>query len=219
MSYLEYISTDIDALKLNDSIKKAKSIFATCTLSHLPVVEKSYLIGLLSENDIQVIEDENDKIELHQDLIQQFRIPHTALWIDLLKQFVAFQSNILPVVDKDQLYLGYYDLNDVLRQFLETPFLNEDGILLVVEKNTTDYSFSEISQIVESNDAHLLGALVTKRDVDTVQITLKISNHDINNTIQTFRRYNYNVIAENLEDKYLEQLKNRSEYLQKYLNI
>jgi len=219
MTYLEYISTDIDALKLKDSVKKAKDIFANCSLSHLPVVKNSYLLGLLAENDIQVLENENDNIEAHQDLIQSINISHTMLWIDLLKQFATFRSNILPIIDDDHLYLGYYELNDVLHQFLETPFLNEVGLLLIVEKNSSEYSFSEIAQIVESNNARLLGALVTKRSVDTVQVTLKITDHDINNTIQTFRRYNYHVISENLEDKYLDQLKNRSEYLQKYLNI
>ncbi|MCF6214297.1 MAG: acetoin utilization protein acuB [Flavobacteriaceae bacterium] len=219
MSYLEYISTDIDALKLKDSVKKAKDIFASCTLSHLPVVKNNYLLGLLAENDIQVIENDNDNIEVHQDLIQNINISHTTLWIDLLKQFANFQSNILPIVDSAHLYLGYYELNDVLHQFSETPFLNEVGLLLIVEKNSSEYSFSEIAQIIESNDARLLGALVSKRDANTVQVTLKITDHDINNTIQTFRRYNYHIISENLEDKYLDQLKNRSEYLQKYLNI
>ena len=174
---------------------------------------------MLSENDIQSIESNNSKIENNLDLIQQFSTTDTTLWIDLLKQFATFQSNILPVIDDSQIYLGYYDLEDVLRQFLETPFLNENGFLIIVEKNISDYSFSEISQIVEANNARLLVAFITKRDSETVQVTLKISEHDINNTLQTFRRYNYRVIAENISDKYLYQLKNRSDYLQKYLNI
>lgn len=219
MSYLNYISSDIKALSLTDSVEKAKKIFSTCTLSHLPIVKNQQLIGLLSENDIQSIESNNSKIENNLDLIQQFSTTDTTLWIDLLKQFATFQSNILPVIDDSQIYLGYYDLEDVLRQFLETPFLNENGFLIIVEKNISDYSFSEISQIVEANNARLLGAFITKRDSETVQVTLKISEHDINNTLQTFRRYNYRVIAENIEDKYLDQLKNRSDYLQKYLNI
>ncbi len=219
MTHLDYITTDVKALRLKDSIDKAKKVFAGCTFSHLPVVKKKQFVGLLPENDIQVIESEIDKIEDHLDLLQHFSTPKKTVWIDLLKQFASQQANILPVVDNNSRYLGYFELNDVLHQFLETPFLNESGFLIVVEKNTSEYSFSEISQIVEANDARLLGAFISKREADIVQITLKISEHDINNTLQTFRRYNYNVIAGNLEDKYLEELKNRSKYLQKYLNI
>lgn len=219
MNYLDYISSDIKALSLNDSVKKAKDIFNNCTLTHLPVVKNNQLIGLLSENDSQVIESDDDKIEKYIPIFQHFNTTKSTIWIDLIKQFASFETNILPVLDNNQVYIGYFDLNDILHQFLETPFLNESGLIIIVEKNASDYSFSEISQIVEANNARLLGAFISKRDNDTVQITLKISEHDINNTLQTFRRYNYNVLAGNLEDKYLEQLQSRSDYLQKYLNI
>ena len=82
-----------------------------------------------------------------------------------------------------------------------------------------DYSFSEISQIVESNDAKILGAFVSKMESDVVQITLKIGNSGLNDVIQTFRRYNYNIVSGHEEDTYIESLKERSEYLRKYLDI
>ena len=41
----------------------------------------------------------------------------------------------------------------------------------------------------------------------------------INEIIQTFRRYNYEIISEHQEDAYIENLKERSDYLDKYLNI
>ena len=50
-------------------------------------------------------------------------------------------------------------------------------------------------------------------------ITLKLSLHDINNTLHSFRRYNYEILNEFEKDKYLEELNERSNYLQKYLNI
>jgi len=214
-----YILNDIKVLRLKDSIKKAKSLFSVSTLSHLPVVKKNTLLGMLSENDIQNFENENDIIKNHIDLLQKFSTISTNVWIELIKLFATNQANILPVINKNKIYLGYFDLNDILHQFLETPFLSSNGYTIVVEKNALEYSFSEISQIVEVNNAKLLGAFVTKQNTNTVQITLKISDHDINNTLQSFRRYNYHVIAGNLEDKYFEELKERSEYLQKFLNI
>ena len=41
----------------------------------------------------------------------------------------------------------------------------------------------------------------------------------MNAIVQTFRRYGYTIISEHEEDKFLEDLKDRSNYLDKYLNI
>ena len=41
----------------------------------------------------------------------------------------------------------------------------------------------------------------------------------INEIVQTFRRYNYDIISKHEEDNYLSALKERSEYLEKYLSI
>jgi hypothetical protein len=97
--------------------------------------------------------------------------------------------------------------------------LNETGGIIVVEKGIRDYSFSEICQIVESNDAKILGVFISKIENDVVQVTIKVGHLGMNAMVQTFRRYNYNVISNHDEDKFLEDLKSRSNYLDKYLNI
>ena len=126
---------------------------------------------------------------------------------------------ILFVLDDQDNYLGYYELTDIISIFNETPFVGEPGGIITVAKGMSDYSFSEISQIVESNDAKLLGAFVSSIENDIVQITLKINNSTFSEIIQTFRRYKYNIISAHEEDNYLESLKDRSNYLNKYLNI
>jgi hypothetical protein len=125
----------------------------------------------------------------------------------------------MPILDEKSNYLGYYELNDIMHLFNETPFFAEPGGIIIVEKGIQDYSFSEISQIVESNDAKLLGAFISKMDSDLVQITMKIGNKSLNDIIQTFRRYSYNIVSGHEEDSYLESLKERSQYLDKYLNM
>jgi len=67
--------------------------------------------------------------------------------------------------------------------------------------------------------AKILGAFVSKMESDVVQITLKIGDSGLNDVIQTFRRYSYNIISGHEDDTYVESLKERSEYLKKYLDI
>jgi hypothetical protein len=54
---------------------------------------------------------------------------------------------------------------------------------------------------------------------NTVEVTIKISTGAINEIIQTFRRYNYEITSEHHEDDYINNLKERSDYLDKYLNM
>ena len=103
--------------------------------------------------------------------------------------------------------------------FNDTPFLNEAGGIIVVEKGIREYSFSEICQIVESNDAKVLGVFISKMGAETIQITVKIGHTGMNAIVQTFRRYDYDVISQHEEDIFIDGLKQRSDYLDKYLNM
>ena len=109
-------------------------------------------------------------------------------------------------------------MGSVLSVFSSSPFFTTDGFILVVEKDNIEYSMSEVAQIVESNDGVLLGCFVSDKRNDKVELTLKISSQEINNIIQTFRRYNYLIITEHSDDLYLEEVKEKLDYLQRYLN-
>ena len=151
--------------------------------------------------------------------LQTFNTSESVNWFEVLEYFATYNANLIPVLNSDKRYLGYYELDDFLGIFKRTPFIHEEGIIFVISKNINEYSFSEISQIIESNKATLFGAFVSKIENDLIQITLKLSPHDINNTLNSFRRYNYTILNEFEKDKYLEELNDRSNYLQKYLNI
>ena len=105
------------------------------------------------------------------------------------------------MLDDKNTYLGYYELEDVFRFLQETPFMKEEGGTIILRKEADQFSMSQVAQIVESNNAKVLGLFIS----------------DI--AIQTFRRYEYEIISEHQEDSYLNSLKERSDYLDKYLNI
>ncbi len=219
MQTTDYITKDIKALDASDNIAIAKKLFNQLTFTHLPIVENGLLIGLIAEEDIQTIEDDNEQLNEYRYIFNLFFTDEKTNWFDLLKIFALNNTSIIPVINEKQQYLGYYELSDILHIFNNTPFLNESGAILVVSKGVNDYSFSEIAQIVESNDAKLLGAFISEANDEIVEVTIKISNNDLNNTIQTFRRYDYTILTSFQLDEYLKTLKDRSDYLQKYLNI
>jgi len=193
-------------------------MFSELTYTHIPVVENNFLMGNISEDDIQGF-DKEKRIGDYTYALDAFFVRKDTNWIDVLEAFARHNANLMPVLNENSEYIGYYDLIDVVSLFKETPFLSEPGGILIVEKALTDYSFSEISQIVESDNGRLLGAFISEIRENIAQITLKIGNTGLNDIIQTFRRYGYSIVSGNEDDKYLEDLRERSDYLKKFLNI
>lgn len=214
-----YILNDIKPLNLKDNIVKAQNLFNRLPYSHLPVVDGNLFCGLIAREILEYPEfDKKTLLEIKNQL-QAFYTSEKVNWFEVLEYFATYNTNLIPVLNDKNRYVGYYELDDFLNIFKCTPFIHENGVVLVIEKGINEYSFSEISQIIESNKATLFGAFVSNIENEIVQITLKLSLHDISNTLQSFRRYNYNILNEFEKDKYLEELNNRSDYLQKYLNI
>ncbi|MFK8059128.1 MAG: CBS domain-containing protein [Polaribacter sp.] len=215
----DYILEEIKPLRLKDTVKKAQKVFKNYPITHFPVIENNKLLGNFAEDDIQTIE--NKEIELVElaHLLNSFFVDEKATILELLKIFADNDTNIIPVLNEHKEYIGYYDLRDVLDVFSTSPFMIEESETLIVEKLTNDYSMSEIVQIVESNGAKLLGLYISEKSVEFVQVTLKIISEEINEIMHSFRRYDYKIISMHENDIYLEDLKNRSEYLQKYLEM
>ena len=219
MNINDYILKEIKAFHLKDSVKKAQKVFKNYPITHFPVVENNKLLGSFAEDDIQTIENKEDELVAHSHLMNSFFADEKATVLELLKIFADNDTTIIPVLSKDKNYIGYYDLCDVLDVFSTSPFMIEESETLIIEKLENDYSMGEVSQIVEANGGKLLGLYLSEKSNDYVQITLKIVSDEVNEIIQTFRRYDYKIISNHENDIYLEDLKNRSDYLQKYLEM
>lgn len=218
MNIESYIINDIKMPGVSQSIGEVQSLFSEHTYSHIPIQHDGQYIGCISENDIRSFDPEKP-VEEYQYALEGFFARTYDNWLDALHAFAKNETNILPVLDEENNYLGYVELHDIMNIFTEAPFLNNPGGILVIEKGYKDYSFSEISQIVESNGAHLLGAFVSGMDNDMAQITLKIGPSPLNAILQSFRRYGYKVASTHEEDSFSTDLRDRSRYLDKYLNI
>ncbi|NAS13918.1 CBS domain-containing protein [Poritiphilus flavus] len=218
MQIQSHIINSVPYFEVKDSLKEVITFFNNSTYSHVAIIEDGRFAGTLSENDLATFEKEKN-IEDYRYNLESFFVDKRTSWLDVLEVFARNETNLVPVLDDDGYIQGYYDLNDVVGVFIDTPFFTEPGGILVVAKGIRDYSFSEIAQIVESNNTKLLGAFITDSRNEVIQITLKIGTTNLNDVIQSFRRYNYNILFGNNDDQFLEDLKQRSDYLDKYLNV
>lgn len=218
LSLNEFVTNDFKPLEVNQTIEKAFDLYEQFKIEYIPVLDEGIYIGMLSTEDIDSYEEET----LIQDFkynLDRFFVRSSSNWLDVLEVFAQNQTDIMPILDDNNHYIGYYQLIDVIRFFNETPFLREKGGIVVVQKNIHDYSMSQVAQIVESNNGKLLGFFISNTDAHSVQITIKITLGSANEIIQTFRRFGYEIISNHEDDAYITNLKERSEYLNRYLNI
>ncbi|PPK96845.1 CBS domain-containing protein [Nonlabens xylanidelens] len=218
MDIKQYIINDVKPLDISSDMKKAQEIFSQLTYSHLPIMENDIYIGCLSENDAHCFESDQ-KLQTVKYSMTAFHVKEETHWLDVLEAFAQHQSNMMPVLDGKNEYLGYYELKDIMELFNDAPFMYESGAVVVVQKGSNDYSFSEVAQIVESNDSKIFGCFVSNYNDHMSEITLKLSPQNLNTVLQTFRRYSYEIVSAAEEDSYLDTLKERSDYLNKYLNM
>jgi len=214
----EYITNDFRAIDSQDSISTVQAFFDGSHFSHFPIIEEGIYIGSIAGEDIETFDPEK-KVTDYRFTLEGFFARTNTIWLDVLEVFAKNHTNLIPVLDENNVYVGYYEIEDILKFFHETPFLKEPGAIIVVKKPILDYSMSQITQIVESNNGKLLGLFISEADVESVEVTLKITLGAMNEIIQTFRRYDYEIISEHQEDSYISNLKERSDYLDKYLNI
>jgi Mg/Co/Ni transporter MgtE len=213
-----YVTNDYKAIDGHETIGAVRDFFDDLNFSHFPVIEEEIYIGSIAADDIETF-DSDKKVIDYKFTLEHFFVRTNMIWLDVLEVFAKNHTNLVPILDESNKYVGYYEIEDIIKFFHETPFLKEQGAVIIVRKNTVDYSMSQIAQIVESNNGKLLGLFVSESDINTVQVTIKINLGSLNDIIQTFRRYNYEIISDHHEDNYINNLKERSDYLDKYLNM
>ena len=214
----EYINNDFKPFPSTESVAEIQDFFADSTYSHFPILDNGIYLGCISAVDVETFETHKIIIDYRYSF-EGFFVRESMIWLDVLEVFARNNSNIVPILNDTNNYIGYYEITDVIKFLNETPFLKETGGIIVVEKLINDYSMSQITQIVESNNGKLLGVFVSEANAEKVQVTIKTTLGAMNEIIQSFRRYNYEIVSEHHEDDYLNTLKERSEYLDKYLNM
>jgi predicted transcriptional regulator len=214
----DYISTDFKAIDSHETIAAVRDFFAELNFSHFPVIDEDIYIGSISSDDIETF-DSDKKVIDYKYTLEGFFARTDSIWLEVLEVFAKNHSNLIPVLDENNNYVGYYEIEDIMSFFHHTPFLKEQGKIIIVKKGVLDYSMSQITQIVESNNGKLLGLFISDSDVESVEVTIKISSGALNEIVQTFRRYNYEIISEHNEDNYITNLKERADYLDRYLNM
>jgi CBS domain-containing protein len=217
----EMMSEIVPALKTSDTGFQALTWMDVFRISHLPIVNNSEFLGLISDKDIYNLNMADEPIGNHNlSLFSPFVYENQHIY-EVIELVSRLKLSAVPVLDHNNNYLGIITLNELIDRFAELPALKHPGGILVLELNVNDYSLSQISQIVESNDAKILSLYISSSEDSTkMDVILKINRTDLSSIIQTFERYDYTIKASYLKDNETDSLiKNRYELFMRYLNV
>lgn len=214
----DLISNSIPYLHKEDKVFHALQLMNDYHVAHLPVVENDSYLGIISEEQLLQSDDENTINQLHVS-DGTTSVQANDHFLKAIQTAVVNKLSIVPVVEEKQL-VGIVTYNDLLRNASAFMSLNQPGGLIVLEMENSNYSFTEINRIVESNDAQIT-QLNTFADPEsgTTQVTIRVSKLEVSDIISTFQRYEYNVKYYFGEELYENELRTNYDNLMNYLKI
>jgi acetoin utilization protein AcuB len=217
----DLISDVIPALRTSDSGQKALYWMDIFRISQLPIVNNEDFLGLISDKDIYDYNMAEEPIGNHNLSLFSPYVTEDQHVYEVIELASRLSLSIVPVLSNNSHYKGVITQNDLIHYFADFSALKEPGAIIILEMSIHDYSLSQISQIVESNDAKILSLYISSHSSSTrLELTLKINKSDLTSIIQTFTRYNYTIQSTFMDHDDMDSLyENRYEMFMKYLSI
>jgi predicted transcriptional regulator len=216
----ELISDIVTALKTSDTGTQALTWMEVFRVKHLPIVNQRDFLGLISDADIYDLNNPDTPVGNHNLSLTKPYVTEDQHIYEVIELLSRLELTLVPVLNQEKHYLGVITQEELTQQFANLSAMQQPGGIIELEMNENDYSLSEISQIVESNNARILSLYVASNgERQKLRVTLKINLTDLTSVMATFNRYNYTVVSSHMNDDDLDEFyQERFDVFLKYLN-
>lgn len=212
----------LPALKPQDSVAKALDWMEEFRVGQLALVENGEYRGIIEENLMLDVDDGAIRLaEIQPTHAQVFALQHQHL-LELVGIVQQQSLDVLPVLDENRQFTGTIPVNQLLRQLANSLGLQEKGAIVVLQIEHRDYSLTEISRLVESNDAKIISSYFADGSLDgeaPSTLTLKLNRREVTSVVATLERYGYDVITVYGSDPIENPDRERLDMLLKYLEF
>lgn len=216
----ELINLMIPPLKFTDTGQTALNWMDEFRVTQLPVVDQKKYVGLITEENIMEMNNPSLFISSYDLDFKDAKVLPDVHYLDLLKKADQYKISLLPVTDASGTYLGVVSVSDISAALAQMLNGYGPGGIIVLSMKERDYSLSQISRLIESNDAKILSSFVhNDKDPEYIKLTLKLNKSDLSRIIATLERHEYRILTFFQEGQSEDQDKDRLDLLFKYLNI
>lgn len=216
----ELLSQSLPSLRLSDKVYQALQLMNDNHVTHLPITDGEKFIGIISEEDLLQAENDNAEISSLEQSFSEISVKEDEHFLKAVQLAADNALSIVPVVTEENELVGSLAYNDLLKISSDFMSLSEPGGLIVLEMESNQYSFNEISKLIETNDAQIT-QLNTSNNAETgmMQVTVRINKPDVADIVAAFQRYEYNVKYFFGEEQYTNELRSNYDNLMNYLKI
>ena len=216
----DLITDEIPPLNHTDTGDIALRWMDEFKVSHLPVLKNGNFVGVISESDILDKMDMDETLDVLFDHLPRPYVYENDHIYEVLYKVSEHKISVVPILDKDEKYLGCTSVHQLLSMVASTGSIKENGAILVLEINQVDYSLAQIAQIVESNNARILSSyIMSSPDSTKLEVTLKINKTELTSIIRTFERYDYVISASFQKSQLYDDIQERFDSLLNFLKM
>lgn len=216
----DFITKEISVVKDYDTVGYALRLMDELKLKQLPLVTGEGLYqGLVEEKGL--LEEPLSTMPLADVSRLEVSMQGDGSLHEALALMTRYGLSLLPVRSSGGRYVGAITQERLLEGLAEWCGADREGSVIVLELEARDYSLTELSRLVESNNAHVL-SLLTHLDEQSGRwlVVLKIDLVDASPVLRSFERFNYVVRYHFMEQGVVdERLQRRMRELLYYINM
>lgn len=217
----ELLNNKLFPLKPTDKCGNALDLLNEYSISFLPVVEGDKHLGYISAADIcdPDIFDETILRFINASVVS--KVYENQHLFEVIRTFSEIPSSTVSVVDMNDRFIGIISAKDLINKIASLNAFSQPGSIITLQMDYRNYQPSEISRIIESNNARILSLYIhtAEESSNLIEIDIKLNTSDLKSIIATFERYNYNIVASYFREDNFDDFKNRYDLLMKYLDI
>jgi CBS domain-containing protein len=215
----QLIQSKYPSVDIQEDVSFALRMMNDYEMLHLPVLSEEKFFGMIDKDDLLDADEKATLLTLEYNIVKISVLPEEHFLL-ALKISTGFGLTIVPVVSKEKELLGIITQKDLLSAAGNFLGQDESGGIIEMEIEKRNYSFGELSRLVETNNAFIT-QLNTSTDSITglLKVTIKVNKFEISDIISTLQRYDYRITFYYGEELFENELKENYDLLMTYLRI
>lgn len=214
------IKDNIPPLKISDTGERALKWMQEFRLSYLPLLNGTFFLGMVSENDILGLSDSRQPLGKYALPLEKIFMHDDQHIYDVVKFVSNYNYPLVPLLDSENNYSGLITVMDIMECFADLFGVKVPGGIIQLEVPRHDYVLSKIAQLIEANDAVILSLSSNlSADKTKVEITIKLNRIDLTRILASFYRHDYTVTSFYHQSGFADDLQSRYDSFMHYLKM
>lgn len=194
----ELIDPMIPALKSSDSVGQALDWMQEHHIGQLVLTDQGEYRGVVTEELLMDAPDDTQPLSNVMRLFEQVYVLEDQHLYEILSLIIQHRMDVVAVLGEGREFIGTVSANELIRQFAQELGVQEAGAILILNLNERDYSLTEISRLIESNNVKIISSYFSSAAYgmpDRSRLTLKLNRRNISAVISTLERFGYQIEA------------------------